>query len=38
MGRISEIITNTTGNYVHSIRVGNNIEEDEFNGFLMYLL
>jgi len=35
MGRIGKIVTNYTKNYVHSIMVGNNIEEDEFNGFFM---
>jgi len=35
MGAISKIITNVTGNYVHSIMIGDSIEADEFNGFFM---
>lgn len=37
MGRISEIITNVTGAYVHSIMIGDSIVADEFNGFFKNL-
>jgi len=35
MGRIGDLITNQTGSYVHSVMIGDNIEDDESNGFLM---
>jgi len=35
MGRIGDLITNQTGSYVHSLMIGNNMGEDESNGFLM---
>jgi len=33
MGYIADLITNTTGNYVYSIKIGDTEDDDEYNGF-----